>query len=86
MREAISAYKKITGSEEFKELERLRERALHDEASALEQAMREGKAIGKAEGEPKSDAKWHGVIAEKDSDIAPLRAMLNEKNDSNQNK
>jgi hypothetical protein len=34
-KEAIEAYKRVSATDEFKELERLRERTLHDEASAL---------------------------------------------------
>lgn len=40
MNEAISAYNTVVVSPEFKELERLRERAGHDEAAALRNASR----------------------------------------------
>ncbi len=42
MKQAINAYYTITASEEFREKERLRERARHDEAQALYHAKKEG--------------------------------------------
>ena len=38
MEQAISAYYSITASEEFREIERMREKARHDEAQALHNA------------------------------------------------
>ncbi|MDR0382160.1 MAG: hypothetical protein LBH86_09255 [Oscillospiraceae bacterium] len=78
MQQAIGAYHRITATEEFKELERLRSRARHNEASALKNARQEGKAEGIAEGETRAREKWQGVVAEKDAEIARLRAMLDE--------
>lgn len=43
MNQAINAYYTITSSPEFREVERLREKARHDEAQALYHARREGK-------------------------------------------
>jgi len=43
MEEAIRAYHQITADPEFRELERLREMARHNEASALRHARNEGK-------------------------------------------
>jgi predicted transposase/invertase (TIGR01784 family) len=43
MREAISAYHQITVTPEFQEMERLRSKARHDEASALFGAKQEGR-------------------------------------------
>jgi predicted transposase/invertase (TIGR01784 family) len=42
MTQAISAYRHVTATDEFKELERLRSRARNNEASALGHARREG--------------------------------------------
>ena len=42
MEHAISAYYSITASPEFHEIERLREKARHDEAQALSHAEQEG--------------------------------------------
>ena len=39
--EAISAYYNVTASSEFREIERLRAKAQHDEAQALHNARRE---------------------------------------------
>lgn len=41
MNQAINAYYTITASSEFREIERLREKARHDEAQALYHAKRE---------------------------------------------
>ena len=84
IKQAIGAYRRVTATDEFKELERLRSRARHNEASALGHARREGE---KTERE-----KWRGVvfiknaeiadkgaeIANKDAQIAELLARLNE--------
>jgi ferritin len=40
MSEAVAAYKSVAVSNEFKEIERLRERARHNEASAIGHAKR----------------------------------------------
>ena len=42
MEQAINAYYTITASPEFREIERLREKARHDEAQALHQAEQKG--------------------------------------------
>ena len=42
MNQAINAYYSITASPEFREVERLREKARHDEAQALYHAKQEG--------------------------------------------
>ena len=49
MEQAINAYYTITASSEFREAERLREKARHDEAQALYHAKLEGVAEGKLE-------------------------------------
>ena len=67
MEQAIEAYRHITTTEEFKEIERIRSRARHNEAAALRHAT-------EVERE-----KWQGVIAQKDAEIAELRAQLQEK-------
>ena len=50
MEQAINAYYSITASPEFRELERIREKARHDEAQALYHAQ----MVGRAEGEEKT--------------------------------
>jgi len=54
-----------------KEIERRRIRASHDEAQALKNARQRG-----AES---AYEKWQGIIAEKDAEIARLRAQLDKK-------
>jgi predicted transposase/invertase (TIGR01784 family) len=71
MDQAISAYYTITASSEFRERERLWEKARHDEAQALRHA--------RLEGEEKERAKWQGVVADKDAEIARLRAEISRK-------
>ncbi|MCL1876222.1 MAG: hypothetical protein FWF87_08210 [Synergistaceae bacterium] len=56
MNQAISAYHSVTASSEFRELERLRAKARHDEAQALYHAEIKGEAKGRAEGEAKGRA------------------------------
>jgi predicted transposase/invertase (TIGR01784 family) len=87
MDEAINAYNKITVSPEFREIERARSYARHNEAAALRHARQEGEAKGMAKGEAKGMAKgmeqerekWQGMIADKDAEIARLRAELDRK-------
>jgi hypothetical protein len=65
--QAIKAYREITVSPEFRELERLRREALSNEASALAHARNEERA------------KWQSVIADKDTVIADKEAALADK-------
>ncbi|GHU03173.1 transposase [Spirochaetia bacterium] len=64
MKQAINAYRSITATDEFKEIERLRSLARHNEASALDHARRQERA------------KWQAVVAQKDAEIERLRAEL----------
>ena len=50
MEQAIRAYYSITASEEFREIERMREKARHDEAQALHNAEQKGIQKGMQEG------------------------------------
>jgi predicted RNase H-like nuclease (RuvC/YqgF family) len=68
LQQAIGAYRSITATNEFKELERLRSRARHNEASALENARREERE--------KVNSEWQSKVAEKDARIAELEAEL----------
>jgi predicted transposase/invertase (TIGR01784 family) len=64
MEQAIGAYRHITATEEFRELERQRHYAAHNKASALGHARREERE------------KWQGVVAEKDAENELLRAQI----------
>ena len=64
--QAIGAHREITVSPEFRELERLRAAARHNEASALANAQR------------KERDKWQRVIAKKDAVLAEKDATLAE--------
>ena len=70
MEQAINAYEKVSVSPEFRELERLRSMARHDEASALGEARREERSI--------ADAEWQGVVADKDAENERLRLQIAE--------
>ncbi len=77
--QAIDAYWEVVRSAEFKELMRQRERARHNEASALYNA--------EMRGENRANEKWQSVVvekdealAEKDRLIAELLAKMSEKN------
>ena len=84
MEQAIEAYRQITATNEFKEIERLRSRARHNEASALGHARRElnkkwEKTVAKKDAiHAKTVAEKDAVLAEKDALIAELRARLSE--------
>jgi hypothetical protein len=67
MEQAIGAYRSVSATKEFRELERLRELARHNEASALANARREERA------------KWQGVVTEKDAALADKDAVLADK-------
>jgi len=64
MKQAVGAYRHVSATDEFKELERMRTRARNNEASALGHARREERE------------KWQGVVAEKDARIAELEEQL----------
>ena len=66
MSEALQAYRHVTASAEFKEKERLRSRARHDEAQAIHNAKRQ------------RDKLWQGVVAEKEAALAEKDALIAE--------
>jgi predicted transposase/invertase (TIGR01784 family) len=67
MSEAIGAYRHVAGSSEFRERERMRSKARHDEAQALYNATR------------KEREKWQGIVAENKAIIAEKETALAEK-------
>jgi len=66
MKQAIGAYRHVTATNEFKELERLRSRARHNEASALGKARRDERK------------KWEGLVADKDAALADNKTTIEE--------
>jgi len=78
LNEAVNAYHSVTTSAEFREMERLRIKASHDEAQALGNAERRGVKIGEKRGEARGvkigaeveRKKWQGVVADKDAALA----------------
>jgi len=69
MSQAIGAYRDVVIAPAFKEAERLRSLARHNEASALYNAERKG--------EKRERAKWESVVADKDARIAELERIVN---------
>ena len=70
MEKTIEAYRRVTASEEFKELERLRIKASHDEAQALFTAEKRGAEIERK--------KWQKIADENERliiEIEQLRKM-----------
>jgi len=67
MQEAIEAFHSVAASAQFRELERLRSKARHDEAQALYDAKQEERE------------KWQSVVAEKDSVISEKDSVISEK-------
>ena len=74
MDKAIDTYRSITASQEFRELERMREISRYIEADSLYHAEKRGKEL--------ADAKWQAVVADKDAQIARLMAQLDQGADS----
>jgi hypothetical protein len=68
MEQAIDAYRSVSATSEFKELERLRFLARHNEASAPAHARREG-VLAERE-------KWQSALAEKDTVLAKQVAAM----------
>ena len=75
MSEAVAAYRQVSASPEFREYERIRSKARHDEAQALYNAELTGKRKGAAE----ERQKWQDVVADKDALIEELLEQLGKK-------
>jgi len=71
MKQAIKAYHKITAASEFREMERLRSLARHNEAAALRHARDEGRE--------EESKKWQNVVADKDAELADKDVKLADK-------
>ena len=72
MKEAVSAYRQVSESEKFQEMQRMYHKISMDEASALGYAEEKGRAEGKAEGIAEERARMEMLLAEKDAEIARL--------------
>jgi len=68
MSEAVMAYRHVAASPEFREMERVRSKARHDEAQAIYNAEQRG--------EERANANWQGVVAEKDTTLAEQAALI----------
>jgi len=78
MKEAISAYRHVVATNEFKEIERLRSLARHNEASALYNAEQRGEKRGAQRGAKAEREKWQDVVADKDAALAEQAALIAE--------
>ena len=74
MSEAIKAYNSVTATEEFKNLEWIRRKTMHDEAQAIYSAELRGATVERQ--------KWQDVIAIKDTALADKDAALADKDAS----
>ena len=83
MKEAVNAYRKVSASDEYKELERMKSKSRHNEASALYHAEQIGMNKGRIEGIEvgrekeraiweKERAIWEKRMAEKEAEISRL--------------
>jgi hypothetical protein len=68
MERAIGAYRHITATDEFRELERQRHYAAINRATLLDNARREGEASERE--------KWQGIVADRDSVIAVKDSVI----------
>ncbi|MDR2733335.1 MAG: PD-(D/E)XK nuclease family transposase, partial [Spirochaetota bacterium] len=75
MEQAIQAYRQTKATDEFKELERLRSRARHNEAAALHHAREEAEK----KTEKKVNKRWQTVVAEKDAALAEKDTVIADK-------
>ena len=66
MSEAIKAYRHVAASPEFREIERVRSKARHDEAQAITNAER------------REREKWQRLVADKDMLIADKDTLIAE--------
>lgn len=80
MKKAVNVIYDMSEDTKIREIARLREKALHDEASALKNAKEEGKEEGRAEGikvgmvKGRAEGEANGIAKEKASVISKMRA------------
>ena len=72
MKQAIEAYRHVSASPEFREIERLRSKARHDEAQALKNAEKRGEERG----EERANKKWESLVADSKAALADTEAAL----------
>jgi carbamate kinase len=70
MSEAVMAYRHVAASPEFREMERVRSKARHDEAQAIYNAEQRGAEIEREH--------WQGVVADKDTALAEQAALISQ--------
>ena len=78
MKEAIKAFKQVSESDEYKELQRTIELTEFYEATMLLEAEEIGIEKGRAEGRAEERAKFEKLLAEKDAEIARLLKKNND--------
>ncbi|MDR2619930.1 MAG: Rpn family recombination-promoting nuclease/putative transposase, partial [Propionibacteriaceae bacterium] len=70
----VESYRRVTVSEEFRDLERRRETTRHDLDNALSTARKEGREEGLQKGAQEEREKWEQITAELTAEIARLKA------------
>jgi hypothetical protein len=79
MNEAIETYRRMSASEEFRELERIREKARNDEVWALGDERRRAERRERAKQRKvlqKEREKWQAELAGKDAELADKDALI----------
>ena len=87
IRRAMTVEDIFTKNEEERRFYELREKGRRDYVNAMltserrgrQEGLREGRQEGLREGATEERFKWESVVADKDTEIARLRAMLGEK-------
>ena len=74
MGQAVEAYRGITATDEFKNLEWLRRKTMNDEAQAIYNA----ELRGEHRGEERANERWQDVVADKDAELAKQAALIAE--------
>jgi predicted transposase/invertase (TIGR01784 family) len=83
MNQALGAYRHVSASPEFREIERLRSKARHDEAQALKNAEKRGAETEREKWESERE-KWQVVVASKDAEVAAKDAEVTAKDAENE--
>jgi predicted transposase/invertase (TIGR01784 family) len=74
--QVINAYTQITSDAEFREIERQRQLASHNEASALKTRARQAR--------DEERTKWQGVVADRDARLADMSTKLADRDAENE--
>ena len=79
IQKAETKLRTVSQDDEARRIYEMREKALSDWTSGINHARREGIKEGIEKGMEKEREKWQGVVADKDAEIARLRAEIGRK-------